>query len=182
VSYLVFDSDELRLTLYSASGASVGPWPASNFGDPSSDFHTDKKEAFITWIPDGEYPFEKASQSVPQRRAKSTDNEFDKKYGKLGILRLSPIIYGGQFHDGLGAHAGRANSADSRVISAKPLVQGHYKGPYYRTNGCIRTNDVAMHAIAAAIARDPLRILKVQNNGQSPSGKLKGSPLERLIP
>jgi hypothetical protein len=182
MSYLVFDGDELRLTLYEASGTSVRSWPASNFGGPRSDFYTDKKEAFITWIPDGEYPFEKASQSVPHRHAKSTDDEFDGKYGTLGILRLAPIVYGGQFHDGLGVHAGRRDKSDTRVISAKPLVQGHYKGPYYRTNGCIRTNEAAMHAIAAAIAKDPLRILKVQNNGQSPSGKVKGSPAERLIP
>lgn len=182
MSYLKFDGDELRLTLYSASGTSVGSWPASNFGGPSSDFHSEKKEAFITWIPDGEYPFEKASQSVPQGHANGEDDKVDGKYGTLGILRLAPIHYGGQFHDGLGIHAGRANKTDSRVISAKPLVQGHYKGPYYRTKGCIRTSEVAMHAIAAAIARDPLQILRVQNNGKSPVGKVEGSPPERLVP
>jgi hypothetical protein len=182
VSYLVFDGDELRLTLYSASGTSAGSWPASNFGGPNSDFSTDEKEAFITWIPDGEYPFEKASQSVPQRHAKTADDQSDGKDGTLGILKLAPITYGGQFHTDLGVHAGRANSTDSRVISKKPLIQGHYEGPYYRTNGCIRTNEAAMHAIAAGIAKDPLRTLKVQNNGKSPIGKVADSPASRLTP
>jgi hypothetical protein len=29
-------------------------------------------------------------------------------------------------------------------------------GPFYRTQGCIRTTEVAMHAIAAKLAKDPL--------------------------
>ena len=102
--------------------------------------------------------------------------------GMLGILKLAPITYGGQFHTDLGVHAGRTNSTDSRVISKKPLIQGHYEGPYYRTNGCIRTNEAAMHAIAAGIAKDPLRTLKVQNNGKSPIGKVADSPASRLTP
>lgn len=182
MSYLVFDGDELRLTLYSASRTRMGSWPASNFGGPNSDFRTDKKEAFITWIPDGEYPFEKACQSIPQRHAKTADNLSDGKYGTLGILKLAPINYGGQFHTNLGVHAGRANRTDLRVISTMPLIQGRYKGPYYRTNGCIRTNEAAMHAIAAAIALDSLRTLKVQNNGRSPIGKVEDSSPSRLTP
>jgi hypothetical protein len=182
MSYLVFDGDELRLTLHSVSGTKATSWPASNFGGPGSDFRTTKKEAYITWIPDGEYPFEKASQTVPQRHSEDDADTEDGKYGTLGIFRLERIKYGGQFHDGLGVHAGRATKSDLRVLSKKPLLQGHFKGPYYRTNGCIRTTEAAMHAIAALIAKDPMSTLKVQNNGKSPVGKTSGGVPERLNP
>jgi hypothetical protein len=180
MSHLVFDGDELRLSLWTASGAFVESWQASNFGGPGSDFSSKKKEAFVSWIPDGEYPFEKASRSVPQRHKDASLDTLNGTFGTLGILRLAPINYGGQLHSGIGIHAGHANRVDSRLISTKPRIQGHYGGPHYRTNGCIRTTEAAMHAIAAAIAKDPLEFLKVQNNGKHPIGKEAGLLPSRL--
>jgi hypothetical protein len=182
MSHLVFDGDELNLSFYDKSGALIGSWQASNFGGPNSDFRTTKKEAYITWIPDGEYEFEKSSQRVPQKHGNPRVDAADGTYGSLGILKLAPIKYGGQIHTGVGIHAGRQHSKDSRILSSKPLVQGHFQAQYYRTNGCIRTTEAAMHAIAAVISKDPLKKLTVRNNGRNPLGKTEGSVPERLSP
>ena len=180
MSRLVFDGDELSLKLYDGSGKQLGAWPASNFGGPSSDHHTTKKEAYITWVPDGQYPFEKPSQHVPQRHHKHELDQREGTYGSLGILKLAPIKFGGQIHSGVGIHAGREHVKDTRTISKTPPVQGHFGGPYHRTNGCIRTTEAAMHAIASVIAKDPLTRLNVQNNGEHPTGKVEGSDAKVL--
>jgi hypothetical protein len=181
MSYLVFDGDENRLSLFEVSGKLVGSWPASNRGGPASDFHVAQAEAFITFLPDGEYQFELGSQSVPQKHLNMPELDMaDGKFGSLGILRLEPIKYGGQFHRGIGIHAGRQSKSDAMVISRKPLQQIHNRGPYYRTNGCIRTTEAAMHRIAVAIAKDPLKFLRVQNNGINPIGKESGFEPKRL--
>ncbi len=181
MSYLVFDGDENRLSLFEASGSFVGSWPASNRGGPASDFHIKRDEAFITFLPDGEYKFELSSRSRLQKHLGSPDlDKADGVFGSLGILRLEPIKYGGQFHDGIGVHAGRESKSDSMIISNRPLQQVHNRGPYYRSNGCIRTTEAAMHRIATAIANDPLSFLRVQNNGVSPIGEEKGSEPKQL--
>jgi L,D-transpeptidase catalytic domain len=183
MSNLEFDGDELRLSLIDQSGKRIGSWPASNFGGPKSDFRSDINEAFVTWIPDGTYPFDPPSRHLPQRHSRKPGGDTrDGPYGTLGILRLAPIHYGGQTHGGVGIHAGREHQKDSRVISRKPLMRGHYGGAYYRTNGCIRTTEAAMHAIAAAIAKDPLVDLIVKNNGAHPTGKEQGKKAARLSP
>ena len=181
MSYLVFDGDELLLSLFDSNGRLVNRWPAGNFGGPTSDFKTIAGDEYITFIPDGEYSFDRHSQSIPQRHKKQSDDAANGPYGSLGIFRLEPFVYGGQLHSGVGIHSGRETKFDSRVISQKPLLQTHNRGPYYRTFGCIRTTDAAMLGIAGAIKNDPLKTLKVRNNGSHPVGKLKGGAPQRLL-
>ena len=180
MSYLVFDGDELTLSLYAGKGQLVDSWRASNRGGPHSDFTVDPKEAFVTFIPDGDYEFEPHSQRAPQRHKKDPKADtVSGTYGTLGILRLKDIVVGGHRHQGLGVHAGRQAKYDSWVISRKPLQQVHHASAFYRTNGCIRTTEPAMARIAALIATDPLTVLKIRNNGKHPLEKVKGSAVSR---
>lgn len=124
MSHLEFDGDELKVSLFDGSERRLGSWQASNFGGPRSDFNAMVNEAYITWIPDGQYPFEPTFRHAPQRHRSAMLDSNDQTYGTLGILRLAPIHYGGQTHVGVGIHAGREHVKDTRVISSKPLVQG----------------------------------------------------------
>src|SRR5215510_14830766 len=116
MSVLVFDGDELRLSLIDGKGTSAGSWPASNRGGAKSDHHTDPSEAFVSFIPDGEYEFESHSQHAPQRHADKNADTVGGTYGTLGILRLKDIVLGGHRHQGLGVHAGRQGKTDSKVV------------------------------------------------------------------
>jgi hypothetical protein len=168
MSSLVFDGDENRLSLFDNAGRFVDSWQASNRGGPKSDHHIDRHESYLTYIPDGEYPFERHSQHTLQKRS---DNGIDGKYGTLGILLLEDIKFGGQLQTGIGIHAGQAKSADRMTIGKNAVIRN--SGPFYRTQGCIRTSEAALHAIAAKIARDPLTFLRVKNNGKHPIGKIR---------
>jgi hypothetical protein len=174
MSRLVFDGDENSLKFYDLLGRFVRSWPASNRGGPASDFRIRADESYLTHIPDGVYPFESTSQRAPQGHSSTASDSREGQYGTLGILRLVPIKYGGQIHSGLGIHAGRQGVMDSMVVWRQPLQQVHNSGPYYRTNGCIRTTEMAMHEIAKLITGDPLTTLTVKNNGQHPIGKMAG--------
>jgi hypothetical protein len=180
MSFLMFDGDELQVSLFDSKGTIVGRWPASNRGGGASDFKTLKSEAFVSFIPDGEYEFEPHSQHAPQRHADKTKDTVDGVYGTLGILRLKDIVLGGHRHVGLGVHAGRQGKYDSMVVSRKPLQQIHHASAYYRTNGCIRTTEQAMRAIAGVITRDPLKKLVVRNNGKHPIEKAAGYDAQRV--
>jgi len=180
VSFLVFDGDELRLSLFDSKGKLVDSWWASNRGGPHSDFRIDKAEAFVTYIPDGKYPFEAHSQSAPELHRKAGLDTLTGPYGTLGILKLKPIPFGGHVHEGLVIHAGRQAQMDSTVIWRKPLQQVHHAGAFHRTSGCIRSTEQAMHKIAATISKDRLEFLKVQNNGRHPLEKVSGSEVNRI--
>lgn len=175
MSRLVFDGDENSLKFYNLLGRFLRSWPASNRGGPESDFRVRKDESYLTHLPDGVYSFDTTSQRAPQRHSDKASDSLDGRYGTLGILRLVPIRFERQVHSGLGIHAGRQGVMDSMVVWRKPLQQIHNSGPYYRTNGCIRTTETAMHEIARLIASDPLTTLTVKNNGQHPIGKMAGA-------
>jgi hypothetical protein len=61
----------------------------------------------------------------------------------------------GVLHKGLGVHAGRFGKPDG----------AHHLGPFHSTHGCVRTSEQAMRLISAAIAKDPLGVLEIRNNG-----------------
>jgi hypothetical protein len=180
MSHLLFDGDTNSISLFNSKDQVIGTWPASNRGGPKSDFRVNPTESFVSFIPDGEYPFDAPSQRAPQRHQERGADTLNGTYGTLGILRLADIVFGGQLHRGLGIHAGHQTTRDSMLVSKTPRQQVHHQGAYYRTNGCIRTTEAAMHVIAATIAHDPLKFLRVRNNGVHPMIKVSGSEVRRL--
>jgi hypothetical protein len=181
MSYLIFDGDTNSLSLFDGSGKFVESWPATNRGGPKSDFRITRDEAFVSYIPDGNHKFEPASQHAPQKhKEKPQLDTLNGTYGTLGILRLVDIKLGGQVHQGLGIHAGHQISRDSTVVSRTPLQQLHHQGAYYRTNGCIRTTEAAMHRIAAVIVSDPPKFLNVRHNGKHPMIKVQETDVTQL--
>jgi len=181
MSSLLFDGDELSLTLFDSNGTLKGRWSASNNGRPLSDHRVDSKEAFLQFLPDGEYPFSRSYSTHPKRHSGGQDT-IDGKYGTLGTFVLDDVHIGGQVHKGLAVHAGRSNVYDTVRVSSKPLFVTHNRGADYRTQGCIRTTEPAMEAIAHLARKDALTVLKVRNNGRHPIGKSENGKAERLSP
>lgn len=164
MSYLLYDGDELSLTLCDDTGKPLSrPWPASNRGVPDK-----KGKEWLKFIPDGTYDFEVHSQHLPHKHADHPEYDtLNGRFGTHGIFLLNRVTINGIPHDGLGVHAGRHSMADTQVLPQGLVV--HHKGPHYVTHGCIRTTEEAMRAISAAITKDPLRKLKIRNNGKASS-------------
>jgi hypothetical protein len=105
-------------------------------------FNNIDRHATLNHLPDGTYAFQDTIRPHPHPASPNGP------YGSYGILRFN--VPG---HVGIGVHSGRADSA-------------HLPGPQHPTEGCIRTTDAGMAAIAAAIRTDPLSTISVQNNSR----------------
>jgi RHS repeat-associated protein len=105
---------------------------------------------------DGNYEF--LDTARPHHHSANEDSA-NGAYGTHGIFRLKPFKGAdGKEHDGVGVHAGRADSTD----------RAGRKGYCYATNGCVRTTEFAMWYISLFARYDPLTGLTVQNNRPAP--------------
>lgn len=119
---------------------------------------------------DGNYGF--LDTQRPHHHSPDEDSH-NGAYGPGGIFRLKPFKGAdGKEHDGVGLHAGRADSTDRAGRS----------GCNYATNGCVRTTEKAIQFIINLAPNDPLTDLQVQHNrhGDDPGRKPPTPP--KLIP
>jgi len=127
---------------------------------------------------DGNYAF--LDKTRPHHHSAEEDSH-NGAYGPGGILRLKPFKNAdGKEHDGVGLHAGRADSTDRAGRS----------GCNYATNGCVGTTEKAIQFIINLAPGNPLTDLQVRNNrnppkddhGDHPGPNPAPKPLPHLIP
>ena len=162
-STVIFDGQAGTITVR-ANGGTETTFPASN--NPQMSLTIGK-------LVDGNYAF--LDTQRPHHHSPEEDSH-DGAYGSGGIFRLKPFKgKDGKEHDGVGLHAGRADSTDRAGRS----------GCNYATNGCVRTTEKAIQFIMNLAPNDPLTDLQVQHNrhGDDPSPKPPGPPKPpKLIP
>lgn len=145
MSELIFDGTTHQISLVDRNGNTIGTWPANNV--------VEQRGNHLPFVPNGTHGL--IDRTAPHRHG-GTDargipvDSTEGAYGSYGIVRLLPL---GR-HSGIGVHSGRAQRADGlgRV------------GPNHATQGCIRTTDEAMRAIAQTMRRDALTTITVRNN------------------
>lgn len=145
MSNLVFDGVIHTLTLYDQQGRTVGCWPANNIVERGGNH--------LPFVPNGDHAVQ---TTIAPRKHLGTDqhgrihDSVDGKYGSHGAVVMNPILG----HTGIAVHSGRAHVKDKvgRI------------GINHATEGCIRTTDEAMSAIAQTMRSDPLTIVRVLHN------------------
>ena len=165
-SYLVFDAKhrvgEGTLSLYTTSGELVGTWRAHNY-------LTNKGKKKGPW-PDGIYPFD----YLGERNGGST--YLGEKGDPKGWLMGAPFVE--HKDDSPNSSYGTYGSVVTAVFrnpdGTKRTVMAIHSGRAYknfldrRTDGCIRTEDIAMLVIKLLHQIDPLRFVVVRNNRERP--------------
>jgi len=139
MSDIEFNGQDHTVTLKDRNGNVVATWDANNRTDSA---------ATLQFVPNGRYPV--LDQNAPHRHPGDRDT-VNGEYGTQGIIRFN--VPG---HDGVGIHAGRQNRHDRTPEAAA--------GVDHVTEGCIRTNEDAMQAIANTMRNDPLRHITVRHN------------------
>ena len=167
-STVIFDGQAQTITVRANDGTET-TFPASN--NPQMSLTIGK-------LVDGNYAF--LDTTRPHHHSPEEDSH-NGAYGPGGIFRLKPFKGAdGKEHDGVGLHAGRADSTDRAGRS----------GCNYATNGCVRTTEKAIQFIINLAPGDPLTDLQVRNNrkppkddhGDHPSPNPAPKPPPHLIP
>ena len=167
-STVIYDGQAGTITVRANDGTET-TFPASN--NPQLSLSIGK-------LVDGNYAF--LDTTRPHHHSADEDSK-NGAYGSGGIFRLKPFKGAdGKEHDGVGLHAGRADSTDRAGRS----------GCNYATNGCVRTTEKAITFIINLAPTDPLTDLQVQNNrkppkddhGDHPSPSPKPPKPPKLIP